>query len=569
MSDQQDIEQPVKSVDAQRLAGIDFAHLELLAEMTHGFAASLDIDQTLRTALQQTMRYLEAEGGSVFLLVDDGKTLECRAAVGPVNITGMRLKSDQGIVGQAVQKNETLMIRDVGQSHNFNVAVDENTGFLTHSVLCAPLSVRGERLGALELVNKQGNDGLFDEGDRSFLTALASAAALAMLNARMAADLVEQEKVRKELEMAREIQRSLLPPDPEPRAPVHGLNIPARGVSGDLYLFFPMPDGRIFFALGDVSGKGIHAALFMAKTASLIRALAKLEHRLPQLFTRLNAEILETSSRGMFVTLAAGLYDPASDTVRLTNAGHEPPLYRSPAGEYTDYPASAPPLGILPELNVSEVEIPLRGGALYLFTDGLTEGFVSDGNSLGVEGIKQAIEGHLELVPQSRLQALVEPLTQGERSLRDDITLLVIEKAPPGLVASIQIPTLPERLKELRDVVRTALQGEGLPSETVEQMVLAVGEAAMNVVQHGFAGGEAGGRITLEIINNGEELVFRMLDNAPAIDPDRVRPRELAALRPGGLGSHFIRELMDSVEFLPPPTGSGNLLEMRKRIEQL
>ncbi|OOZ61183.1 hypothetical protein BOW44_08550 [Solemya velum gill symbiont] len=563
------MEKEQKELLADKIGGLGQAHIEVLADMAQSFAESLDIDDTLRTALRKTMQYLDAEAGSVFLLVDNDEILECRASEGPVDITGLRLPAGQGIVGQTVQENDTLIIRDVSKSKSFNVAVDEDTGFQTRSILCAPLTVRGERLGALELINKQGSDGLFSDRDRSFLSALASSAALAMLNARMAADLVEQEKVRKELEMAREIQNSLLPPMPPQDAPIHGLNIPARGVSGDLYLFFPLSNGRLFFALGDVSGKGIHAALFMAKTVSLIRALAKLEHSPGKLFARLNDEIRETASRGMFITLAAGTFDPASGKVCMTNAGHEPPLFRNIDGEYVAYPADAPPLGILPDLVFEEVEIMLEGGALYLFTDGMTEGFDSEGQALGLAGVKAAIEQHQNLNPQARIQAMVEPLTDTDTQLRDDITLLVVEHQPIQVLAKIEVSALPTNLKGLRDGLREVLVENEIDKALVEKLVLAVGEAVMNVVQHGFDGGGAEGRITLEVCKERDGLLFRLMDNAPSMDPAEVTPRDLDDIRPGGLGTHFIRELMDSVEFMPPPAGSGNLLEMRKRIELL
>ena len=556
-----------KRLLAEKLGDLGHAPLEAIASMTHGFASSLDINETLRTALQESMRYLDAEAGSVFLLDEDGENLECRASAGPVDITGLRLPSDKGIIGEAVQQNQALIIRDVSKSDSFNVEVDSDTGFVTRSILCAPLAVRDRRLGALELINKQGDDALFSERDRNFLIALASAASLALQNARMAADLVEQEKVRKEMELAREIQRSLLPEETEPDAPVHGLNIPARGVSGDLYLFFPLPDGKTFFALGDVSGKGMHAALFMAKTVSLIRALAKLEQSPARLLPRLNDEIAETSSRGMFVTLVAGVYDPETETVCLANAGHEPPLYRSADGEYSNFPADGPPLGILPDLSFEEVDIPLQGGALYIYTDGLTEGFGEDGNPMEVAGVKEAIEKHRWLSPLDRIQSMVNPLVSPDTPLRDDVTLMVIDGGASCVLGRMVVPALPEHLKELRDHVRELLVEREIDNTLVEQLILVVGEAIMNVVVHGFDGGEPEGRITLEVREQDDELIFRLKDNAPSVDPEQIKHRDLEEVRPGGLGTYFMKELMDSVEFLPPPMGSGNLLEMRKRIK--
>ncbi len=128
------------------------------------------------------------------------------------------------------------------------------------------------------------------------------------------------------------------------------------------------------------------------------------------------------------------------------------------------------------------------------------------------------------------------------------------------------VPALAPRLKELRDGTRETLDRAGCPRALRDALVLAVGEAAMNVIQHGFGGGSAAGEITLEILDNAGELVFRLADNASPADPAKVVPRDLADLRPGGLGSHFIREVMDQMVFLPVAGGPGNLLEMRKRL---
>ncbi len=109
-----------------------------------------------------------------------------------------------------------------------------------------------------------------------------------------------------------------------------------------------LDDGRIYFSLGDVSGKGMDAALLMSKTASLFRCLGKTLHEPHVLLATINRELCETAIHGMFVTMACGLFDPASGEVQLANAGHEPPLLHARDGSFTATPASAPPLGILP-----------------------------------------------------------------------------------------------------------------------------------------------------------------------------------------------------------------------------
>lgn len=235
-------------------------------------------------------------------------------------------------------------------------------------------------------------------------------------------------ELQKDLELAREIQRSLLPKD-DPRAcTVTGINIPAREVSGDFFDYFTLADGRIYFNLADVSGKGMNAALLMAKTSGLFHCLGKALHDPGKLLAYINGEICETAVRGMFVTMTAGLYDPRSGRVRLVNAGHLPALYRSRRGQYSEFPAQAPPLGIVPDMRFPESELTLDGGSLYLFSDGLTEAVQADRNRLEMAGLMQLITRHAGLNPQARLASLVNDARQATPVLHDDITLLLIEQ---------------------------------------------------------------------------------------------------------------------------------------------
>lgn len=410
-------------------------HLQLLADLGQEFATSLDIEATLARAIERITGYLDAAGGALFMLEDGGATLRCHACFGATEITGFTLPSDQGIVGRCVQAKCGAIVRDVAADPDFDASADRRTGFTTRSILCAPLSVRDETIGAIELVNKRGGDGLFTEADLAVLQALSSSAALAIINARMAAALVEQERVRVELEMAAEIQKSLLPAPAGDDFPVRGITRSAHTMSGDFYDYFRLGDGRICFNLGDVSGKGMNAALLMAKTASLFRCLGRKIHAPGRLLAELNVELCETATRGMFVTMVGGVYDPARRTVCLANAGHEPPLLHAAAGGFTAFPAEAPPLGIMPlagpDDTYPEREVVLDGGALYVFTDGVTEGYLEDGTTLEVEGLKSLIARLDGLGLTDRLEAIVARLDRGD-ALRDDVTVLVVEDASLG-----------------------------------------------------------------------------------------------------------------------------------------
>ncbi len=400
-------------------------HLELIAELGREFASTLDVDSTLGTAVKRITAWVGAEEGAVSLVDEETGELVCRACTGPTEITGLRLEQGQGIVGRSVRENRCEFVRDVSTDPNFEAGVDATTGFKTRSILCAPLSVQGRCLGAIELLNKRGGEGLFDEEDKHLLQSMASSAALALLNTRFATELMERERTQRELELAAEIQRSLLPKRELPPFPVAGASAPARVVSGDFFDFLRAGEGRIHFAVGDVSGKGINAALLGAKTSGLYRFLARGGHEPEVILRRLNAEICETSTRGMFVTMVAACYETSTGRIRLANAGHEPPLLQRQDGSFVALPAQAVPLGIVPDTKFATHELKLDHGALYVFTDGFTEAHGPDGNQLGRRGLEQLVRRYADLPLGGRLDALVAHVSR--EPLRDDATVLGVD----------------------------------------------------------------------------------------------------------------------------------------------
>jgi len=402
----------------------------LLAEMTHDFAGSLDLDATLCRALDSIARHVGAEAGSLWMLEPGGSELLCVASVGASPITGVRLGAGEGILGRCVRENAGQRVLDVRRDPHFSKKIDDQSGFVTRSILCAPMAFSERVLGAIELINKRGGDGCFAPDDARLLEILASSAALAVANAQLARAQVEHERMRRELELAAEIQQGLLPaPRPAP-FPVQAVNLPARSVSGDFFDFLELPDGEIAFCLGDVSGKGMNAALLGARTASLYRCLAREVPGPGALLARLDAELAETVTRGMFVTLAAGSLEPRSGRVRLANAGHEPPLLRAADGSVASFPAESPPLGVLGDADFPESVLELAGGALYVFSDGLTEACAGDGSPLGPEGVLRLIERFAGKPLRERIDAIAALL--GSLGLRDDATLLGVSHEVRG-----------------------------------------------------------------------------------------------------------------------------------------
>src|SRR5581483_1184009 len=331
--------------------------LGFLAALSQALALTLDLRETLERAVTRIADFMQAEAASLFLLDAASGVLECRICVGPVDITGLKVEVGQGVVGRAVAENATQVVREAQGDARVNSRVDAETGFVTRSILCAPLSTAQGAIGALEVINRRGG-GLFEAGDAEILRLIAAPAALAIGNAQLAQGLVEQQRIKRELDLARKIQKSLLPKRRRDEFPVIGVNLPAHEISGDFYDYFDLPDGRIAFLIGDVSGKGLDAAFLMVQVASLMRWSGKSAPAPAQWLAMVNAELCKTMQNGRFVCAVVGQYDRAQGSVRLASAGFPPALLHG-GGEFEEVPADGPPLGILPEATYGEREIAL------------------------------------------------------------------------------------------------------------------------------------------------------------------------------------------------------------------
>ncbi|TDQ83261.1 sigma-B regulation protein RsbU (phosphoserine phosphatase) [Dongia mobilis] len=568
-----------RTIDAGSVQPGDSSALDFAASLARSFAASLNVDATVRQALGSIIQLLETEAGSLFLIDDAGSQLICRASAGPVKIDGLTVPLGQGIVGRTVAEDRLIAVEDAYEDRSFFKAADQRTGFHTRSVLCAPMRVGEKLIGAVQVLNKRSGHP-FDARDSNMLQVMANAAALAISNARLADQLLEQERIKRELELASEIQRSLLP-GVDSDLPICGINRPIREVSGDFYDYFELPDGTIAFALGDVSGKGMNAALLMAKTASLFRCLGKTIRDPARLLSILNREICETTSRGMFCTMLAGLYEPATGLLRYANAGHLPPLIKFPDRLYETVAPDAPPLGIVSDAQFVDHEINLNGGLFVAFSDGLTE-FRYGEEELGTDGLNLLLDNAQHKPIAQRLDAVLRELDQGGWQARDDLTLLAIDDCTAGrafqrdhrgdpaapteaeFLFGLSFMAEPSRLKLMRASLRAAARACRFDEDEIQDLLLAAGEAVENIMIHAYGSGKKG-EITLAVHRLPDGIMLRLRDFAPRVDAAKIEPRPLDEVRPGGLGTHFIRAIMDDASFIPLPDGEGNLLELVKR----
>jgi sigma-B regulation protein RsbU (phosphoserine phosphatase) len=539
--------------------------LDFLAELSQALALSLDLGKTLAMALGRIADFMEAEAASMFLVDPDTKLIECRLCVGPVDIAGLKLEIGQGIVGRAVAENTTQIVRDAQTDARVNVRVDAETGFVTRSIICVPLTTAEGPIGALEVINRRGG-GLFEVADAVLLETVAAPASLAINNARLASSLFEQQRIRRELELARRAQKSLLPKRRRGNFPLIGINLPAHEISGDFYDYFDLPGNRIAFVIGDIAGKGLDAAFLMVRTASLLRWIGKEDTAPARWLSRANAELCQWMREGRFVCALVGQYDRNDGSVVFASAGFPPALLVDDAG-FREFNADGPPLGIMPDLAYTEQRIALGSGALYLFSDGVTDARDDEQNRIGSFGLRELIVRHMKLAPEPRLRALIGDLKHLD--LVDDTTVLLLQE-PRGDTAQVllelQFPAQPEQMRAVRARLRAALDEQGVGPELRDRLVLAVDEACTNVIRHAYRG-EAGKSIVLVVKRERDVLVFELRDSAPCVDPERITTRSLSDCRPGGLGVPFIRMLMDDWQLQPGPDGCGNVLRMRKRLQ--
>lgn len=541
--------------------------IEFVASLGAEFTESIELDETLRNTALRVMEHMNAEAASVFLLNPEGTHLVCKYCAGPMDITGLEVPFGKGILGRAVMNNSLETVLDVRCDKDFDGKVDEKTSFVTHSILCAPLSMKGKPFGAIEIINKTGACPLFTIKDGRLLSALAALAAFAIHHARMTLERIAQETLRQEIRLAGEIQRSLLPKDPEPDFPIFGINLPAQDISGDFYAHVALSDGRIAFSLGDVSGKGIRASMLMSKTISLFHCLCKAMKQPSALLAAINEEVVETSSHGMFVTMIAGIYDPITQEMLFANAGHLPPILLKNNGEFVHFEADMPPLGILSGIKFQDEALHLKNGSLYLYSDGVTE--AGGDHELGEAGLKKMLGEYAQYPLAQRLRSIVERLSSDGQPLHDDITLLAIESAEINSLGVLKFPSEPATLKEMRSRIRDIVASVGATAELTEAIVVALNEACMNVIQHGYQGNPQGDyELRVAYNKSSNSMIFELLDHAPPVDKSRIKSRLLDDIRPGGLGVYIIRKLMDEMEFCTPPEGYGNRLYMSIRLDK-
>ena len=404
---------------------------------------------------------------------------------------------------------------------------------------------------------------------------------------------LEKERIGSELRIARNIQMQMLPEalfakqgDRPKREDIdiHGSLVPAREVGGDIFDYL-LRDEKLFFIIGDVSGKGVPAAMVMSVIHSLFRMASAHEDNPARIMQTINETACEGNQSNMFVTMFMGVLDLSTGHLCYCNAGHDiPVVIRGKGKENGDAPSAAVmmevkanlPVGLFGDFTYEMQETTLESGStLFLYTDGLTEAKNNQRQQFGLERMMDVLQQASDLTPEQLLVKMTDEVHAFVENAEpsDDLTMLAIRYTP---VVHDQMPAKEialqndiRQVKELNAFVKEFLRELGVEASLCKQLQLAVEEVVVNVMEYGYPEGDTG-EIIVRASSDGQELRFVIMDSGVAFDPTAAESTDTsvsAVDRPeGGLGILLAREIMDTIDY--ERTDGMNVLTMRKlRIE--
>ncbi len=407
--------------------------MERIFEVTRQLARPFDLTTMLTQVIDAARAVLHADRGTVFLY--DRKTHELYSTVA-TGVGTLRFPANRGIVGESAEKRAVINVPDCYADPRFNREADQKTGYRTRCLLTVPLIGHDDSLvGVMQVLNK--SEGVFGEEDERIATALAAQCAVAIQRMQMLAELVEKEKLERELAVARDIQIRVLP-KAVPRLAGYdlaGWSRPANETGGDIFDIISMDGNRLMLLLGDATGHGIGPALSVTQVRAMLRMAVRLGADLDSAFRHINDQLVEDLPDNRFVTAFLGLLDTERHRV-IYHAGGQGPLlhFHAASGECEWLGASTVPMGFmagmpLPEARTHELA---RGDILALITDGVFEYENSREEAFGQVRVADVIRRHQNETMTRLLQLIVAEVERfgGVVPQADDMTILIVRRLP-------------------------------------------------------------------------------------------------------------------------------------------
>ena len=452
----------------RRIRRLERSHEEIQVEETlvfdflHGlgeaFSGTIRPQELHRLIVEGATRILDAHGGALYMtdrtggkltpafiskgcppLVDVPPNILQQAAATPIALESyLRLHSvtpGEGLIGRVWQTGQSLCLNDLSEVPE--LAKLRGSAFGAASVMAAPLSYAKQDLGVLAVAN--GPLGTpFSQGDFVVFKSIAEQSAFALYNAIIYSMANEKKRLDHDLEIARDIQRILLPAE----APaingfqISGINVPARQVSGDYFDYIRVDDERLGVAIADVSGKGVPASLIMAICRSVLRSEAARNPSPADVLRKVNRQLYPDIKEDMFISMAYLILDHQRDGVTLARAGHDAPLlYKRHSQTVTPIKPPGMVVGIdsgnVFDRLTADFAVSLeRDDCLILYTDGVTEALNTDGDEFGLDRMIQSVRASATDGAQTIVKRIIEDVRSftGSAPQNDDITVIAIRK---------------------------------------------------------------------------------------------------------------------------------------------
>ncbi len=414
----------------EQLTSVNY-RLQTLLEIFQSIGAALDEDELLQRILEKLFEVFP-ETGRGFIILRDPDTGQLtpravkKAKPSPAD-EEERLQISGTIIEYVLEQKRAVLSTNAMEDERFPTS-QSILDFEMRSVMCAPLMYEDEVLGFI-LLDTQRIASNYDEDGLNLLAGIANQAALNIANARLHGQLLKRERLEQDLRNARRIQNSFLPTEPPH---IEGYEFvdwygTALEVGGDFYDFIELPDGQVVVVVGDVSGKGITAALMMAQMASNVRFFSGVRAEPAGLLGKLN-DVALSSATDMFVTVLVMFVDCRSHTVRLSNAGHCYPLLRKAHGEvHRVEGANGFPVGITHEAEFPEMTLTLEPGEmLCAFSDGIIEAMDEEGKLFGYKRLTQTLQETPSGSPGEAVRTIQRAMRDhtGAAAQSDDLTLV-------------------------------------------------------------------------------------------------------------------------------------------------
>ncbi len=445
--------------------------------------------------------------------------------------------------------------------------------------ITAPLISQGDLIGLLNLGSRMSEQD-YTTDDRRLLNTLATQAAPALRVAQLARqqqiEARERERLEQELRVARVIQQTLLPKaNPE----LHGWELqalwqPARAVSGDFYDYITFADGRLGLVAGDVTDKGVPAALVMATTRSILRAAVERYASPGEILAYVNEMLCPDIPQNMFVTCIYIILDPATGHLRFANAGHNLPVHMKEGG-VLELRATGMPLGLMPGMTYEETEAQLSPGeGLLVYSDGLVEAHNEGGDMFGFPRLRELLAQQSDQAQRSGeaiiqlLQSQLADFTGQDWEQEDDVTLVTLEyiqsqeavSVPQpaaqeeqtwSLLAEFSLPSEPGNELQVREEVAGIVKAIGFPEDRMERLKTAVAEATMNAMEHGNHY-QADLQVGVRVLTNSAALAVRIRDHGggkaiPEPETPDLEAKLAGQQSPRGWGLFLIKNMVDEM----------------------